>query len=120
MPWEKLQRLLKPIVDRQPDGNRAVIDKRHETISAYNPEFVAVGQGGFDGYVIFGFPSKSLFILESTQVNNATYVLDRNWEDLSAMTKAELLNNNLHKKRLIHRENWFAEVNRVLNTGHKQ
>lgn len=70
--------------------------------------------------MIFGFPSKSLFILESTQVNNATYVLDRNWEDLSAMTKAELLNNNLHKKRLIHRENWFAEVNRVLNTGHKQ
>lgn len=90
------------------------IDKRHEAISAFKPKFVAVGRGGFDGYVIFGFPSKFLYILESTQVNNATYVLDRNWEELSTMTKAELLNNNLHRERLIHRENWFAQLNQVL------
>lgn len=115
MPWSKLQRHLRPIVERQPQGNRAVIDKRHETISVYDPEFVAVGQGGFDGYVIFGFPSKRLYILESTQINNATYVLDSDWEDLSCMTKAELLDNNLHSERIIHRENWFSEINRVLN-----
>jgi hypothetical protein len=115
MPWTQLQHHLRPIVEQQPDGNRAVIDKRHETISAYNPDFVAVGRGGFDGYVIFGFSSKALFILESTQVNNATYVLDRDWEELSSMTKAELLDNDLHRERLIHRKSWFAEVNRVLN-----
>ncbi len=116
MPWARLQQHLRPIVERQPQGNRAVIDKRHETISAYDPEFVAVGQGGFDGYVIFGFPAKRLFILESTQINNATYVLDKDWEALSSMTKAELLNNDLHRERIIHRENWFAQMNRVLDT----
>lgn len=116
MPWEKLQLQLRPIIERQSPGNRPVINKRHEAISAYAPEFVAVGRGGFDGYVIFGFPSKRLYILESTQVNNATYVLDKDWEDLSSMTKAELLNNDLHKERIIHRENWFSEMNRVLNT----
>lgn len=116
MPWARLQQYLRPIVDRQPEGNRTVIDKRHETISAYGPDFVAVGQGGFDGYVIFGFPAKRLYILESTQINNATYVLDRDWEDLSSMTKVELLNNDLHKERIIHRESWFAQINRVLNT----
>lgn len=115
MPWARLQRHLLPIVDRQPQGNRVVIDKRHEAINAFDPEFVAVGQGGFDGYVVFGFPAKRLYILESTQINNATYVLDRDWEDLSSMTKADLLNHDLHRERIIHRENWFSEMHRVLN-----
>jgi len=43
-------------------------------------------------------------------------VLDRDWEELSTMSKAELLNNDLHKERIIHRENWFAQVHRVLNS----
>ena len=116
MPWSHLQKKLRPIVGRQPEGKRAVIDKRHEAINVYEPDFVAVGQGGFDGYVVFGFPSKRLYILESTQINNATYVLDRDWEELSTMSKAELLNNDLHKERIIHRENWFAQVHRVLNS----
>lgn len=114
LPWEKLKRELRPIVNRQPEGNRAVIDKRHETIASYDPEFVAVGRGGFDGYVIFGFPSRSLYILESSQINNATYVLDKDWEELSTMTKAELLNENLHKDRIVHREKWFDAVRALL------
>lgn len=115
LPWEKLHQKLQPIVNRQPEGNRAVIDKRHETIAKYHPEFVAVGQGGFDGYIIFGFPSKSLYILESTQINNATYVLEQDWEGLSTLTKAELLNANLHKERIIHRENWFSIMQGLLD-----
>lgn len=114
LPWEKLKGELRPIVNRQPEGNRAVIDKRHETIASHNPEFVAVGRGGFDGYVIFGFPSRALYVLESTQINNATYVLDKDWEELSTMTKAELLNENLHRDRIIHRENWFDAIHRLL------
>lgn len=114
LPWEKLKSELRPIVNRQSEGNRAVVNKRHETIASHDPQFVAVGRGGFDGYVIFGFPSKSVYILESTQINNATYVLDRNWEELSTMTKAELLNENLHKDRIIHRENWFDAIHELL------
>ncbi|BES69709.1 hypothetical protein RE428_07720 [Marinobacter nanhaiticus D15-8W] len=114
LPWEKLQKELKPIVNRQPKGNRTVIDSRHEAIARHDPEFVAVGRGGFDGYVIFGFPSKSLYVLESVQVNNATYVLDRDWEELSSLTKADLLNANLHKGRVIHRESWFSEIHSLL------
>lgn len=110
LPWARLQQHLRPIIDRQPAGNRVVIDKRHEAISAFDPEFVAVGHGGFDGYVIFGFPAKSLYLLESTMINNATYVLDQNWEELSSMSKAELLNNDLHKDRLVHRKNWFTAL----------
>ncbi|NTU61545.1 MAG: hypothetical protein HGA95_04390 [Caldiserica bacterium] len=116
MPWAKLKSYLGPIIERQPEGNRPVIEKRHETINAYNPEFFAVGQGGFDGYVIFGFPSKSLYILESSQTNNATYVLDKDWEVLASLTKAELLSKELHKERLIHRKNWFTLVKGLLKS----
>ncbi len=82
--------------------------------TANEPEFVAIGRAGFSGYVVFGFPSKSLYILESTKTNNATYVLEDDWEYLSGLTKAEILNNRLHKERILHRENWFTEIARVL------
>lgn len=114
MPWAQLNSRLTPIINRQPKGNRSIINKRHETIHAHGPDFVAVGNGGFDGYIVFGFPDKNIYILESTEVNNATYVLEWEWEELSQLSKAELLNNRLHKERLIHRTTWFSEINRIL------
>lgn len=114
MPWIKLKHLLSPIIESQPEGNKVVVNKRFETINSFEPEFVAFGHSGFHGYVIFGFPAKQLYILESTQINNATYVIERDWEVLSTMTKAELLNKNLHKERIIHRKNWFNQITRLL------
>jgi hypothetical protein len=114
-PWGELKALVSPVVDKLPEGNRVVIEKRVESINVFSPEFVAVGRAGFSGYLVFGFPEKSLFILESTQTNNATYVIENNWEQLSGLTKAEILNNNLHKQRVMHRENWFKEINTLLS-----
>ncbi len=113
-PWGELRPLISNVIDELPEGNKKVIDKRIEAINEHEPEFVAVGRAGFTGYLVFGFPEKNLYILESTEVNNATYVIDNNWELLSSLTKAEILNNDLHKERVIHRENWFAEINRIL------
>jgi hypothetical protein len=115
MPWTKLRPKLEQTIARQGMGNQIVINKRFESINSHEPEFVAVGQAGFDGYLIFGFPKIRLFVLESTAVNNATYILNKNWEVLSTLTKAEILNEALHKERVIHRENWFHEINRILN-----
>ncbi len=114
MPWSKLHSRLGRVLDKRPQGVRAVVDKRFETINGFRPEFVAVGRGGFDGYVVFAFPSRDLFILESTQLNNATYILDKDWETLSTLTKSEILNKNLHKKRVLHREEWFSEMGKIL------
>ena len=114
-PWGELKPLISGVIDGLPEGNRKVIDKRIETINEHEPEFIAVGRAGFTGYLVFGFPEKGLYILESTAVNNATYVINNNWELLSSLTKAEILNNNLHRERVIHRENWFTEMNRVLS-----
>lgn len=113
-PWGELKPLVREATEHLSDGNKVVIDKRLESINVHEPDFVAVGRAGFTGYLIFGFYEKNLYILESTQTNNATYVIENDWEMLSGLTKAEILENDLHKERVIHRESWFSEINRVL------
>jgi len=113
MPWEKLEPKLKPIVKKQSESNQAVYNKRFKNINDYKPNFVAIGQGGFYGYVVFGFPQKNLYILESTYSGNATYVFGDDWKTLSQMTKADILNNDLHKDRLIHREGWEGKLDNL-------
>ena len=46
------------------------------------------------------------YILESVFPNNATYVLQDNWEKISQLSKAEILSQNLHKARIVHSESW--------------
>jgi hypothetical protein len=113
-PWEKLEPRLEPIIRAEPDGNQPLIRDRLQTVSKYDPEFVAVGRGGFSGYVIFGFPQKSLFVLECMHINNATYVLGEGWEKLSQMTKAEILDEHLHEARLVHLQGWHGRLERLL------
>lgn len=114
MPWSKLQPLLAPVLDGQKKGKIPVVEYRLETISKYGPEFTAVGHGGFSGYVIFGFPELRLFVLECARYANATYVLGGNWEELAQLTKAEILDQNLHEARLIHVECWADRIQKLL------
>ena len=67
-----------------------------------------------DGQVIFGFPHKNLHILESMYFGNATYVFDERWEELSKMTKAEILDQRLQTDRVIHEEGWENRVRNLL------
>ena len=113
-PWGELQRELKPLVQRAKRGNQVVIDHRLETINRHHPEFVAVGHAGFAGYIVFGFPQRTIFVLESIYTGNATYVFDDRWENLSRRTKAEILNENLQTDRIIHREGWERRIARLL------
>lgn len=113
-PWETVREIATERLERQPKGNRPVISNRLEKITSHIPNFVAVGQGGFYDYVVFGFPLKNIFILESIKNGNATYVFDNNWEQLSQMTKADILNNQLQTERIFHRPGWETRVNEIL------
>lgn len=113
-PWETLKKELKPIIDSYSDQQKPVIEFRLETVNKHGPDFVAVGEGGFSNYVIFGFPKKSLFVLESPHRDNATYVFGQDWEELSKLTKAEVLDANRQKERIIHRESWPGKVRELL------
>lgn len=114
-PWERVREEVTDIIERQPQGNQPVANYRLETITDHTPNFVAVGNGGFNDYLVFGFPDKDLYILESIRTGNATYVFDQNWEELSQLTKKEILDNELQRERIIHRNDWEANINALLN-----
>lgn len=114
MPWNQVRSELAPHLDRTPRVVRQVVEQRLETIRRYGPTLTAVGQGGFGGYVVFGFPDKQIYVLESIHYGNATYVFGEDWEELSRRTKAEILNGNLEQDRIIHREGWGRRIRDLL------
>ncbi len=113
-PWNQVESIVKNMVERAPRGNQKLIADRLHTIHQYKPDFFAVGEAGFNGYFVFGFQTKNLFVLESIYSDNATYVLAEDWENLSKLTKAEILNQSLHEKRFVHRSGWHACVRQLL------
>lgn len=114
-PWERIKKSVAPIVERAKKGNQSVILRRLEFMHQAVPELIAQGRGGFSGYVVFGFPRKNLYVLESLYYGNATYVFRENWERLSQLTKAEILSNNLQAARIVHQPGWEREIRRLLD-----
>jgi hypothetical protein len=114
-PWKSAKPALEEIIERLPQGNQRVIRARIEAVGSQKPDFIAVGVGGFEGYIAFGFPANGLCVLESPYVNNATYVLYlESWESLSQMTKAQILDAKAHRARIVHTRNWFSELDHIL------
>lgn len=112
--WETLKQELEPLVERQKPGLQGVIRRRFAYVNSFEPDFVAVGQAGFSGYVVFGFPEKGVYVLESVHTNNATYVFEQNWETLSQMTKTDILVQQLQRDRVFHTNGWTEQVARIL------
>ena len=113
-PWPVVRELARERIARQPRGNQPAIANQLEIITSHVPNFVAVGQGGFNDYIVFGFPVKRVYILESIRSGNATYIFGDDWEALSRMTKAEILNNNLQQERIFHSPTWEQKINQIL------
>lgn len=109
-PWGDIEPHVEHIVRDKSDRERSVYFHRWRKIVEFDPEFVAVGRAGFRGYLIFGFPEDETYVLESAYYGNATYILGEDWDTLSHMTKAELLEDDLHEDRIIHREGWDQQI----------
>ena len=93
-PWAKVKPKITQVVNLAKKGNRPVIEDRFETIENYKPDFVACGRAGFSGYVVFGFKNLGIYLLESNQLGNATYIFDKNWQALSQLTKEQIIRIN--------------------------
>lgn len=113
-PWPRLKEHIQELIERTGKGKQEVIQYRLEAINGYGPEFRAIGEGGFRGYVVFGFPDKEVYCFESMYTGNATYVFSQDWAALSRLTKAEILNEHLQKDRLIHIAGWADKVHSLL------
>ncbi|WP_243314491.1 hypothetical protein [Geothrix paludis] len=113
-PWANAKEHIEKVTLRLKDGDREVIEHRLKHIAKHTPDFLAIGQGGFDGYFVLGFSNKNLFVLESPHLDNATYVLSSNWKELSQLTKKEILKGSLQHKRLIHNKGWYRGLTTTL------
>ena len=116
MHWEKLKEHLKPVLEQTQKTKRTADENRIQYINdKYNPTTVLYGKAGFNGYV--GFVFKEFTILESLIYGNAIYVFDKNWLEFSKLTKKEILDENLHMKRIIHKKGWEKEVRELFKNN---
>lgn len=117
-PWVELKKLLDPVIKANKNtSERPVIEARFEDMASLKPDFTAIGQQGFSGYVAFGFKKKGIYAMESVFYGNAIYVFDEDWKNLSKMTKAEILKNNLQIERITHRgekNDWLGKLQKYL------
>lgn len=94
--------------------------KRLKVIQEYNPEVIAKGPNGFFGYIVFEFKELEIVLLESMYMGNATYVFDiRNYENIIAKNKQDVLNNNLALRRFFHYNNWEDSIRAYLAVNKK-
>ena len=110
-PWKEVKPQLDKIVKslRNP-VTRNLAQRNLQSINGYEPSQVVIGRGGFHGYVGFCFPDQGFTVLESIHPNNATYILGKDWEALSQLSKAEILDEGLAAGRLIHTSSWADEL----------
>lgn len=116
MPWPTLYNEIHPMLRNIKKLIKPVIEWRISTLHSYNPDFVAIGQAGFRGYIGFGFESKDICIFESIYHGNATYVFDKDWKELSKKTKSEILSHNLQKYRIIHNKEWRRKIHNLMTS----
>lgn len=115
-PGERLREFLNPVFEKAKKGRRPFLEHRLKTINEFQPIDSRKGTGGFGGYVIFLFPEKGIRVFESAFYGNATYILGEDWEELSRLSKVEILNADLHLERIVHhRENWEARIRELLS-----
>lgn len=113
-PWSSIKETLGTLAKGHTKSQTKLMLRNCESIYAKNPDFVAYGRAGFRGYAVFGFTSKNLYVLESAFPNNATYVLQSDWEKISQLSKAEILSQELHKARIVHSESWKNNFDAIM------
>jgi hypothetical protein len=77
-PWKKAKDIVEKIIEDKDKSQQHVLRHNFEAITRHEPDFIAVGKGGFSGYLICGFKDQKCYVLESTQPDNATYVFSKN------------------------------------------
>ena len=109
MPWKRLKEHLKPVLEQTKKTKKSADEKRLKYLNLYKPTATFYGKAGFNGYV--GFEFKEFTLLESLFYGNAIYVFDKDCLELTKLTKKEILDEDLHIKRIIHKKGWQKEVN---------
>lgn len=113
-PWSKARAIIAQRTEHLEEKDRKVIEYRMRVISQKEPDFLATGRAGFNGYFVYGFTDKDVYILESIEFGNATYVFNNEWKELSKLTKSQIINSDLPHQRIIHNRIWASSINRAI------
>ncbi|WP_332731934.1 hypothetical protein [Pseudomonas sp. ESBL2] len=116
-PWNVASGIVDPYIQHLKPSEKGVVEYRMREITSYEPDFVATGRGGYQGYFVYGFTDRNLYLLESIYLNNATYVFGTDWQELSGLTKAEIINGGHEHDRIIHDQHWDSSVRRLMRPG---
>lgn len=114
-PWPALRPHIERALRRTSDDGKAVIEDRAETIRGYGPDRIFVGQGGFGDYLAYDFGGRNLVVLEAIRRDNALYVFGQDWENVSQLSKAQVITGNLYEHRIIHSDGWKVRLAQVMN-----
>lgn len=109
-PWERAEKALDDYFEKAPCKNKEVLRNNHKAFSEYEPDFLAVGENSFNGYVVYGYTERNLYVFESNQLGNATYVFKGEWEEASQLTKRDIIQGNLCYKRVVHSKVWKEKI----------
>lgn len=113
-PWDRIEEHIHRVVRARASSTREVIWDRQTTLRSHAPGEIYLGNGGFDDYLAYIFRDKGLVVLESIRKDNAIYIFGLDWEELSRMTKAQIIANNLHLHRIVHTRGWKDRLRQVL------
>jgi len=114
-PWDKVDEHVAHAVLRMKDDAKGLILGRQEMLKSLGPDECWVGEGGFDDYMAYVFKSKELVVLESLRRDNALYIFTGDWRPVSRLTKAQILQNDLHHGRVVHSKGWQARLASYFN-----
>ena len=109
-PWDKAKSIVLKSTRHLKEKDKKVIEYRMEAISRRNPDFLATGRAGFSGYFVYGFKDQDVYVLESMELDNATYVFNSEWEKISKLTKSQIIKSDLPHSRIIHNNKWRMSV----------
>jgi hypothetical protein len=114
IPWERVIDTVRSSHGNKFPRNMAAIEERLSILNKFKPTKIAIGNQGFAGYAVFCFEEQDVYVMECQRPDNATYVMGNNWQSISQLTKAEVLNGDFHRQRIIHGPNWQTDVGKLL------
>ncbi len=96
-PWERIETHIRGVFGRLTPSVVASVLARQAIILRHNPNTIYRGAAGFSDYLAYDFTDRGLVVLESVRYGNALYIFGSDWEAVSRLTKAEIIQTILLK-----------------------
>lgn len=109
-PWNRIRAHVKGVYGTKSPQIAEAVLQRQQTILAHEPKDIIQGTAGFSDYIAYLFPDRDLVVLESVFYGNAMYLFGQNWERLSQLTKAQIIQGELAKERIVHSKGWIGKL----------